>query len=78
MIVAHNALFLSSAARTEPQNALGPHHGDQHAAEQGKKRDKFRTHLSSPLSTIMLSTSMITPPEMQNTVFLFKVMRYPR
>ena len=41
MIVAHNALFLSSAARTEPQNALGPHHGDQHAAEQGKEKGQI-------------------------------------
>ena len=44
---------------------------------RAKKRDHSRTHLRALLSAIMLSTSMITPPEMQETVFLSREMRYP-
>ncbi len=42
-----------------------------------KKRDHSRNHLRFFLSAIMLSISMITPPEMQDTIFLSSVMRYP-
>lgn len=44
---------------------------------RAKKRDHSRTHLRSLLSAIMLSTSMITPPEIQETVFLSREMRCP-
>ena len=37
---------------------------------RAKKSAHSRTHLRSLLSAIMLSTSMITPPEIQETVFL--------